>query len=271
MRRTVRLTIPLMIVFTVTFGLQVAGAQTLAQVSEVKKDAFQAGGLHATLYLDGAVRAAAEKKETTATTGSIGVGFAQDRWRLTAQMNIAAATDTIRKAPGQSMLVPGTGGFTNGLLEGLYQLQRWPKVHLRAYYSASSFTWELPKTSADGARPVAANVLGSGAGLLLRVADGEITDAKMKVRFDITAGVQNRTLRGDASDGSIAVRRADFLGSDNLSFTGLEWGMTIAYNDIRGNITYYTFPRSINVPGFTRGQLVAGFAIAAPVIQGYLQ
>jgi hypothetical protein len=65
----------------------------------------------AMLYLDGAVRTADKKSETTAATGAIGVNLARGRWELATLINVASATDTIRRSPGESMLVPGSGGL----------------------------------------------------------------------------------------------------------------------------------------------------------------
>jgi hypothetical protein len=222
----------------------------------------------ATVYLDGAVRTADKKSETAAATGSIGVNLARGRWELATQINLAAATDTIRKAPGESLLVPGSGGFTNGLIEGRVRLSS-SGILVRAYYSLSSYTWELPAAGADSAFPVAMNALGSGAGLVWRLVDGSVGDqTDTHLHVEVNVGVMNRTLRGDVSDRSLASRRAAFVGSEKLAYNGLEWGMTLAYNDLRGSITYYTFPKASGVEGFTHGQAVAGFAISAPIVQG---
>jgi hypothetical protein len=254
-----------------------AAAQTLPLVRPASPGVAQAAPCDpaslkcATLYLDGAVRTADKKSETTAATGSIGVNLGHLGWEAVAQINIAAATDTIRQAPGQSMLVPGSGGFTNGLVEGRGRFKQ-SGILGRAYYSLSSYTWELPATATEAAVASPMNILGSGLGLIWRMADGQIGGLdNAHLRLELNAGVMNRTLRGDASAEALAARRTAFLGTEKLSFSGIEWGLTIGYNDLRGSITYYSFPRASSIRGFTGGQAVAGFAIAAPLVQGALK
>lgn len=225
----------------------------------------------ATLYLDGAVRTADKTSETAAATGSIGVNLAHGRWELITQINLAAATDTIRKSPGQSMLVPGSGGFTNGLIEGRGRIRNSSLLG-RVYYSLSSYTWEYPTSGMDAPAAVPVNILGSGASIIWRVADGNIGGlANSRLHVELTAGVMNRTLRGDATEPELDTRRTAFLTTDKLQFNGLEWGMTLGYNDLRGSINYYAFPRASGIRGFTHGQAVAGFAIGAPIVQGPLK
>lgn len=255
----------------------VASAQTLTRVrpdspdTVTKNKCDPAAVQCAAVYLDGAIRTADKSGEAAATTGSLGINLARGRWQFVTQINIVAATDTIREAPGKSLLVPGSGGFRNGLLEGRAKLWK-SSFFARGYYSLSSFTWELPAMAGLAVTPVAANILGSGVGVVWQLADGRVENLdNSHLHVELNAGVMNRTLRGDVADPALTLRRSDFMGVQSLTYTGLEWGMAISYNDLRASINYYTFPRASAVRGFTRGQAVAGFAISTSIIEGALK
>lgn len=155
----------------VTFGTsrQLVGQtlplmRTTASQPEYTGECDPAARQCAALYLDGAFRTA-DKNESAAATGSIGVNLERGRWQLVTQVDLVAATDTIRQSPGQSLLVPGSGGFRNGLLEGRARIWK-PRVLARAYYSLSSYTWELPTSVSESAHPIEMSILGPGTGLV---------------------------------------------------------------------------------------------------------
>lgn len=239
--------------------------------------------LRAAVYLDGSIRAAADNPDQSSiATGAIGVSFSRTRSSLTAQLNIAAKGDTIRTAPGSSLLVPGSGGFSSGFMEGHISVPNWWSWHegnawgkrlfLRGYVSATSNVWELPErvvgTTPEAARPVGANALGWGLGLSYSMQGtfAEVTAARIGLKFD--AGVVQRLLYGDVANAQFADRRASFLGTADRQFTGIELGMRLGFRDIVGSLTYYTFPWQDGIEGLTKGQIAAGFAISAPILEG---
>lgn len=238
------------------------------------------------LYLDGSVRAAAEsKKESSVATGALGMAFASNIWLLTAQLNVIAKGDTIRKRPGSTLLVPGSGGFTSGFVEVHRKLPNWKdwmkgkpwanRLRTRGYVSITSTVWELPEDTIPGPTPtvrkavaLGAIPVGYGAGLsyVLSGSIKDVDDARVGLKFDL--GFVQRNLYGDVMDSPYEARRERFLGTAKRKFYGYEAGMRLSYRDIVGSLVYYNFPKMFGVPGFTRGQIAAGFAISAPVLKG---
>lgn len=237
------------------------------------------------VFLDGSIKAAAAKAdETSVATGALGIQFGNRYRRVSALLNIAAKRDTIRASPGQSLLAPGTGGFTAGLAEVQLRItddQNRAKVFkpfedrlsVRGYMGVSSVLWELPADGATATEAVNANAVGWGLGASLEALDGRIgSDAKapaVSLNFDF--GFTQRLLYGDVMEDTFDARREAFLGSPKRRFSGYEIGARVQYNTIRGSLVYYNFPKSRGVRGFTRGQVAAGFAIGAPILEGELR
>jgi hypothetical protein len=255
----------------------------MAQTTPLLTSPRQGGGdpVKASVYLDGNIKGTAESRdETSVATGSLVIALRRYRWSVSTQLNIAAKRDTIRTRPGQSMLVPGTGGFTSGLAEGRLRLSpnprllRWAggRLFARGYTSVSSLLWELPADGTSSAEPAVANAVGLGLGAAYQVASGRIGSGSEAPRLglSIEAGFTQRLLYGDVMEPAFDVRRTAFLNSGSRRFSGYELGFQAQYNTIRGSLVYYNFPRQAGVRGLTRGQVAAGFAIAAPILEGEL-
>ena len=57
------------------------------------------------------------------------------------------------------------------------------------------------------------------------------------------------------------------LGTSKESFSGYEAGLELQFAQISGGVTFYSFPRAATVPGFSRGQVIAGFSIRSNVLE----
>jgi hypothetical protein len=249
------------------------------------------------VYIDGSIKGTDKKSnETSTTNGSLAMSFADVNWDATISMNVAASQDSITTGFGQSLLVPGNGGFASGLIDVRRSLSAFkaPSLYVRGYLSSSSHRWSI-KDEAGTPTTAVANALGSGVGLSWQLfsgtlkrpvaktstetekknADGEkdetpkTEDVLVSARLDFSA--MRRALHGPVTERRFDTFRNTLLnGGDNV-FHGFEIGLLLQYGTIRGSLAYYSFPNASDVDGLTRGQIAAGFAIAAPILSGHLE
>lgn len=84
----------------------------------------------------------------------------------------------------------------------------------------------------------------------------------------IDFGLAWRTLGGDIVNEANRAVLENVLNSAAKNRLGLEIGVALQVNDLRAGLTYYLFGG--RVPGLSRGQVVAGFSVAVPLIKGPL-
>jgi hypothetical protein len=84
-------------------------------------------------------------------------------------------------------------------------------------------------------------------------------------------GLVRRAVRGDLA-GRRAERRAvrdTLLGTGRTHFDGFEIGLSLVYDELRSNFTYYYLNGKVD--GLSGGQIVATVEIRAPLMSGRLE
>ncbi len=265
------------------------GAQTLqtfaARAVESPDRACAQTSPTTAVFLSGALTGGKDSSNTTATSGALGISRLSPTWSFSGQINIAAKQDTVRDGFGASLLTPGSGkALTAGLLEwrrsigsffGCESRGKLPRLvreilrddHLkvRAYGTVSSSVWSLPVAGSAPAEAVSVVPIGFGLGLGYTLID-EAFDEK-PVAAGIVFGFSRRLIHGDIAGESHDLQRQAILGTSKESFSGYETGLELQFAQISGGVTFYSFPRAATVPGFSRGQVVAGFSIRSNVLE----
>ena len=99
--------------------------------------------------------------------------------------------------------------------------------------------------------------------------------ARTPIKLDVGGGAQsvlerarleNVTIHGDVAGEAYESERQAILGTTKRNFSGYEAGFELQFGDMRGAVTFYSFPNAVSVPGFSRGQVTAGFAIKSDVL-----
>ena len=235
------------------------------------------------VYLDGALKGDDAKSASTAT-GSLGISTFQPTYSFAGQINIAAKTDTVREDYGTALLNPGSGkALKAGIVEWRRPINRFfsckklpkpfqailrdDKVSLRAYGSVSRAEWSIPRAQPTADKldtVVRVTPIGYGIGVAYSVRQTTVLDKSLAI--GLTLGFAQRILKGDGAAVNFDAQRRTLLGTEKTSFSGVEAGLELQFGDVTGGITYYTFPRAATVPGFSRGQVIGGFAIKANVL-----
>lgn len=91
---------------------------------------------------------------------------------------------------------------------------------------------------------------------------------RTRVAGVLDLGLAWRTLGGDIVSRANQDVLENLFNSDAKNRLGLEIGVALQVNDLKAGLTYYLFGGS--VPGLSRGQVVAGFSVAVPLIKGAL-
>ena len=163
----------------------VAHAQLNSLVSGARRDTSAEKSI-ISVFIDGSLKTTNDQGSApAAATGALGVAFRSKNWRFSAQVNIAAKQDTIKNDPGRSILLPGAGGLSSGIIDA--RLRAFPlpdgsgllrdfakRAFFHGYLSASSYNWRLPITDSSAEVAVSANVTGIGLGVSFVVLDGQI-------------------------------------------------------------------------------------------------
>jgi len=237
------------------------------------------------VFLSGALTGGKDSSNSTATSGALGISRLSSTWSFSSQINIAAKTDTVRDGFGASLLTPGSGkALTAGLFEwrrsfasffGCARQARLPRLvrevvggdrlKARAYGTVSSSVWSLPAAGAEPAEAVSVVPIGFGVGVGYTLIS-QTFDEK-PVAAGLVFGFSRRLIHGDVAGESHALQRQAMLGTSKESFSGYEAGLELQFAQISGGVTFYSFPRAATVPGFSRGQVVAGFSIRSNVLE----
>jgi len=237
------------------------------------------------VFLSGALTGGKDSSSSTATSGALGISHLSSAWSFSSQINIAAKTDTIRDGFGASLLAPGSG---KALMAGLFdwrrpisrfvgctrtdklprlvrEVLRGDRLKTRVYGTVSNSVWSLPAAGTEPAEAVSVVPIGFGIGLDYSLIN-EMINAK-PVAAGFVFGYSRRLIHGDIAGESHALQRQAILGTTKESFSGFEAGLELQFAQISGGVTFYSFPRAATVPGFSRGQVVAGFSIRSNVLE----
>ena len=237
------------------------------------------------VFLSGALTGGKDSSNTTATSGALGISRLSPTWSFSGQINIAAKQDTVRDGFGASLLTPGSGkALTAGLVEWrrsfgsffgcegraklprvVREILRDDRLKVRAYGTVSSSIWSLPAAGSEPAAAVSVVPIGFGLGLGYTLIS-EAFDEK-PVAAGIVFGFSRRLVHGDIAGESHDLQRQAILGTSKESFSGYETGLELQFAQVSGGVTFYSFPRAATVPGFSRGQVVAGFSIRSNVLE----
>jgi hypothetical protein len=261
------LVIGLMLVAMVTLPRSDAAAQLTGFIFRSRDSAVADTLL---VYADGNLRnAIAQNQNTTVAAGALGVGLRNRTVLLDLLINAAGSSTPIRANHASTLLVPGSGG---SLSAGYGELRYRPgtRLGLRTYASVSSSSWTDTLTD----RTVSTLVGGIGVGGFVNLFGGTVGERmegqqQTVVGSVLDIGLAWRTLGGDIVEGSNETQLTNMLGSSKKNRVGLEIALTLQVNSLTAGFTYYLFGG--DVPGFSKGQVVAGFSISTPLIKGAIQ
>jgi hypothetical protein len=237
------------------------------------------------VFLSGALTGAKDSSNATATSGALGISHLSSSSSFSGQINVAAKTDTVRDGFGASLLTPGSGkALSAGLFEwrqsfaGLFtcarrdslpflirQIIAGDRLKARVYGTVSSSVWSLPAAGTEPAGAVSVVPIGFGVGLGYTMISETLNDKPIVAGF--VFGFSRRLIHGDIAGESHNLQREAILGTNKESFSGYEAGLELQFAQISGGVTFYSFPRAATVPGFSRGQVVAGFSIRSNVLE----
>ena len=236
------------------------------------------------VFADGNLKDVLGKKEgASSPSGSLGASIATHRITASFLINAVGAAAPVDKDFGSSLLAPASGsGLSAGLAELRYALKT-VKLDgicaghgIRLYGSVSSARW---KRSPDDSTYIGAVIPGGGGGLYcqfvnhyeeaLKDNDGKDTREERLLAVMLDAGLAIRAIAGDVTHEANDTLRIRILGTDKRTQWGIEVGVSIQYNGLKAGLTYYRFPRQI--PGFSRGQVVAGFSVETALAKGSLK
>lgn len=275
--------------FAITAPPDSAGhADSLAGAKSLAAPARALTPITVALYADGNLRKAVQEGGGgQVSAGSLGASFASPNWSLDLLVNAAGSQDALRRGFGTTVLAPGAGGsLSAGLVEfrrlfnpvrraksedtALPPRRRWGG---RAYASASATRWQP-----DTAQPsVDLSVTGAGAGLFFAIggtiptgaapAAGNTEPQQKPLFLVLDLGPAYRRVGGDALRAQNDQFRQS-VGLVGIRRVGLEAGALISFNGLKAGVTYYNFGG--DMPGYSRGQVVAGFAVQTTLASGTL-
>ncbi len=108
---------------------------------------------------------------------------------------------------------------------------------------------------------------GGGLGVFCAAGGRLVADTTSRISATLDVGLGVRALGGDITNPSNAAVRASIFGQPSAR-VGLEVGLQLAVSGLKAALTYYRFGG--DVPGFSNGQVVAGFSVQSPLIKGTL-
>jgi hypothetical protein len=219
------------------------------------------------VYADGNLRnTLAQNDQTTVAAGALGIGLRNRTVLLDLLINAAGTTAPLTTNHAATMLVPGSGG---SLSAGYGEMRYRPgtRIGARAYVSVSTANWTDTVTS----KTISTLIGGVGAGGFINLFGGTVssgTDDSNGTRIAgvLDVGVSWRTLGGDIVDKQHNQQLVNILGSNDKDRFGLEIALTLQVNDLKAGFTYYRFGGE--VPGFSKGQVVAGFSVSTAIVSG---
>lgn len=258
---TMRVALPVVILLALMSGP--TPAQTLTAV-DFRPDAGSDSKGKVEVFADGNFKSVLEDgADVGSITGAIGVRYVGSDYLLTAQISVAATSDTIRSGWGSTLLNPAVGRTLRaGLLEVQYTGWTWAGFHPRAYTSVSSSVWAAVLDGEEQEQAQATTALGLGIGLVRVLVDPSWTDRDVAVTGEI--GITLRWLQGDVANDELADFKTATLGVDDERWWGPEIGFTIQVKDVVAGLTYYFF--DTDVPGFSDGQVAAGVSLKAAIL-----
>ena len=95
------------------------------------------------------------------------------------------------------------------------------------------------------------------------------SDKETPVGALLDVGVALRAIGGDIASSGNHDKLATAIPGAAKVHVGLELGLQLHVSGAKASLTYYAF-RGKDVPGLTRGQVVAGFSVQSPLFQGKL-
>jgi hypothetical protein len=143
-----------------------------------------------------------------------------------------------------------------------------PAAGVRSYGSISSARWQVSPAPAEA---IGAVVGGGGLGGFLALRGHVAADAARSnnaVAALLDLGVAFRAVGGDIAS---ATHKTDFdntIGGSKMRL-GLELGLQLAVNGAKAGLTCCCFGG--DVPGLSRGQVVAGFSVQSALFEGDLK
>lgn len=232
-----------------------------------------------TIFADGNLRSAIGKDEdATLASGALGVEVKKQTVLLSLRITAAGTAQPLRERHAAAILVPGTGSSLNAGYGEIRitssQAGSFFQSGLRGYVSVTTAEWADTLSN----RTVGALVGGIGVGGFVNLFGGTLEDEagtaeepdvrRTRVAGVLDVGLAWRTLGGDVVSRANQDVLENLFNSDAKNRLGLEIGVALQVNDLKAGLTYYLFGG--NVPGLSRGQVVAGFSVAAPLIKGAL-
>jgi len=224
------------------------------------------------LFADGNVRGAVVGDDgATTASGSLGMAISRPLSDLSVLINVASKGDTIRRGYGTSIVAPGSGGALNAGLVDYRRRSYGGRGHghgWHVYGSVASARWATD-TTAEGVITGTTDVAFLGIGVLrsYEIIRGEVEDNTVFAALDY--GIAYRGLFGDIATSSNDDLKEALYGSKRERWVGLEIGLAIQTNFVKGGINYYFFDGRVR--GLTDGQVVAGFSLQANVFQGQIK
>ena len=250
------------------------------------------------IFADGNVKDVLGSKDVPASiSGALGMRYSGNLFDVTGLVNVAGTSDTVTSGYGATLLVPAAGrGLNAASLTIRRRLHPWMdptcarhdygltcNAGIRVNASASTRRWatgtrdSVPEGQTDTIRIVTAEdvpMWGLGVGVwyaffddYIETSDGE----KHAVAMLLDLGVIRRAIRGDIAGDSEEREqlRDSLLTTTKTHFDGFEIGLSLVYDELRSNFTYYYLNRKVE--GLSRGQIVATVEIRAPLSSGLLK
>lgn len=233
------------------------------------------------VYADGNLKnALGQGSDGQLAAASLGLGIGVRNFSIDLLVNTIGADAAVTENFGTTLLAPASGSsLAAGLLDVRYMPGRQMQgndvfgMGLRAYSSISSAEWKTDQQS-DQLTGVVVAGLGVGGFATLHGNLGDGTENENPVGALLDAGFALRAIGGDiASEANSDRLDAAIPGAGKVRI-GLELGLQLHIRGAKASLTYYAFGGSIlggdDVPGLTRGQVVAGFSVQSPLFQGFL-
>jgi hypothetical protein len=135
------------------------------------------------------------------------------------------------------------------------------------YGSVSSARWVTGSSPAETDQTTNVGIMGLGTAVTYELLRGKVDENFVFAAIDL--GPAYRGLFGDiASKGNDELKRR-LYGSSAENWGGLELGLALQLNLLKGGINWYYF--NGNSKGLSGGQIVAGFSIQANLFSGPLK
>lgn len=258
-------------VLTQVAALAILAAPLAGQTQRATSFALR-GPARIEVFADGNLKNALGQGDGQLAAASLGLGISMKRVSLSLLVNTIGTAKPLEKDFGTTLLAPASGA---SLAAGLVDL-RWLtgkdndsttfQQGWRFYGSVSSAEW---KVLPDDVEPTGVVVGGFGFGryfaLLGQVKADDEDPNPVGAVFDI--GLAARAIGGDIASDFNEDRLNGAIPGGGKIHIGLELGLQLQINGAKASLTYYAFWGK-DVPGLTRGQVVAGFSVQSPLFKG---